>query len=60
MTLARIAGRPPMRAPATQRQLGTMGHIFRAVIPYIAMSLMVLALVFLVPAVAVWLPKVLV
>ena len=38
----------------------TMGHIFRAVIPYIAMSLLVLALVFLVPAVAVWLPKVLV
>jgi tripartite ATP-independent transporter DctM subunit len=37
----------------------TMGHIFRAVIPYIAMSLLVLALVFLVPAVAVWLPKVL-
>jgi tripartite ATP-independent transporter DctM subunit len=37
----------------------TMAHIFRAVIPYIAMSLAVLALVFLVPAVAVWLPKVL-
>ena len=35
----------------------TMGHIFRAVIPYIAMSLLVLALVFFVPAVAVWLPK---
>ena len=38
----------------------TMAHIFRAVIPYIVMSLLVLALVFLVPAVAVWLPKVLV
>jgi TRAP-type mannitol/chloroaromatic compound transport system permease large subunit len=38
----------------------TMGHIFRAVIPYIAMSLAVLALVFLVPAVAVWLPRALV
>ena len=38
----------------------TMGHIFRAVIPYIAMSLLVLALVFFVPAVAVWLPKALV
>ena len=38
----------------------TMGHIFRAVIPYIAMSILVLALVFLVPAVAVWLPKALV
>ena len=37
-----------------------MGHIFQAVLPYIAMSLLVLALVFLVPAVAVWLPKVLV
>jgi tripartite ATP-independent transporter DctM subunit len=38
----------------------TMAHIFRAVIPYIAMSLLVLALVFLVPAVAVWLPGALV
>ena len=37
-----------------------MGHIFQAVLPYIAMSLLVLALVFFVPAVAVWLPKVLV
>jgi TRAP-type C4-dicarboxylate transport system permease large subunit len=37
-----------------------MAHIFRAVIPYIAMSIVVLALVFLVPAVAVWLPRVLV
>ncbi len=37
-----------------------MGHIFRAVLPYIGMSLLILALVFLVPAVAVWLPKVLV
>jgi tripartite ATP-independent transporter DctM subunit len=35
----------------------TMGHIFRAVLPYIAMSVAVLALVFLVPAVAVWLPR---
>jgi tripartite ATP-independent transporter DctM subunit len=38
----------------------TMTHIFRAVMPYIVMSLIVLALVFVVPAVAVWLPKVLV
>jgi tripartite ATP-independent transporter DctM subunit len=38
----------------------TMGHIFRAVVPYIAMSLLLLALVFLVPAIAVWLPRVLV
>jgi tripartite ATP-independent transporter DctM subunit len=37
-----------------------MGHIFMAVVPYIAMSLLLLLLVFLVPAVAVWLPKVLV
>src|SRR3990170_3937581 len=36
-----------------------MGHIFQAVLPYIAMSLLVLALVFFVPAVALWLPKVL-
>jgi TRAP-type C4-dicarboxylate transport system permease large subunit len=34
-----------------------MAHIFQAVLPYIAMSLLVLALVFFVPAVAVWLPK---
>jgi tripartite ATP-independent transporter DctM subunit len=38
----------------------TMVHIFRAVLPYIAMSLLLLALVFFVPAIAVWLPKVLV
>src|SRR5262249_1522615 len=37
-----------------------MSHIFRAVAPYIAMSLLLLLLVFCVPAVAVWLPKVLV
>jgi len=37
-----------------------MGHIFQAVLPYIAMSLLVLALVFFVPAVAVWLPRLLV
>ena len=34
-----------------------MGHIFRAVTPYIVLSLLVLSLVFWVPAVAVWLPK---
>ena len=38
----------------------TMMHIFVAVIPYVTLSLLVLALVFFVPAVAVWLPKVLV
>ncbi len=43
-------------APPTVR----MGHIFQAVLPYIVMSLLLLALVFFVPAVAVWLPKVLV
>lgn len=37
----------------------TMAHIFRAVMPYIVMSLLVLALVFVVPAVAVWLPTIL-
>jgi tripartite ATP-independent transporter DctM subunit len=36
-----------------------MSHIFQAVLPYLAMSLLVLALVFFWPAVAVWLPKVL-
>jgi len=34
-----------------------IGHIFQAVLPYIAMSLLLLALVFFVPAVAVWLPQ---
>jgi tripartite ATP-independent transporter DctM subunit len=37
-----------------------MSHIFQAVTPYIVMSLLLLLLVFFVPAVAVWLPKVLV
>ncbi|MBV8032147.1 MAG: TRAP transporter large permease subunit [Betaproteobacteria bacterium] len=37
-----------------------MADIFRGVLPYIAMSVLLLVLVFLVPAVAVWLPKVLV
>src|SRR5947199_326333 len=37
-----------------------MGHIFQAVLPYIAMSLLLLALVFFVPAIAVWLPRILV
>ncbi len=34
----------------------TMLHIFQAVVPYVAMSLIVLALVFCVPRVATWLP----
>jgi len=37
----------------------TMMHIFVAVIPYVLMSLLVLALVFTVPGVATWLPRVL-
>jgi tripartite ATP-independent transporter DctM subunit len=34
----------------------TMGHIFRAVIPYVAMSLLLLAAVFWLPQIATWLP----
>jgi len=34
----------------------TMLHIFRAVMPFLLISIMVLVLVFFVPAVAVWLP----
>ena len=34
----------------------TMMHIFRAVVPFVAISIAVLALVFLLPGVAVWLP----
>jgi tripartite ATP-independent transporter DctM subunit len=37
-----------------------MAHIFQAVLPYIAMSLLLLALVFFVPGIAVWLPRILV
>jgi tripartite ATP-independent transporter DctM subunit len=36
-----------------------MVHIFQGVVPYVALSILVLALVFFVPAVAVWLPKLL-
>jgi len=35
----------------------TMAHIFRAVAPFVLISLAVLALVFFVPEVAVWLPR---
>jgi TRAP-type mannitol/chloroaromatic compound transport system permease large subunit len=35
----------------------TMAHIFKAVAPFVAISILVLALVFLIPAVAVWLPN---
>ena len=34
-----------------------MTHIFRAVVPYILLSVLMLALVFFVPAVALWLPN---
>jgi tripartite ATP-independent transporter DctM subunit len=37
----------------------TMAHIFRAVVPYIAMSLILLVLIILVPAIATWLPALL-
>jgi TRAP-type mannitol/chloroaromatic compound transport system permease large subunit len=37
----------------------TMADIFRAVIPYIAMSLLLLALLVAFPAVATWLPTLL-
>jgi len=35
----------------------TMAHIFRAVVPYIVMSLVLLALIIAVPAIATWLPE---
>jgi tripartite ATP-independent transporter DctM subunit len=34
----------------------TMAHIFRAVVPYVAMSLLLLAAVFWIPGIATWLP----
>jgi TRAP-type mannitol/chloroaromatic compound transport system permease large subunit len=34
----------------------TMLHIFHAVVPFLAMSVLLLLLVFFVPAVATWLP----
>ena len=37
----------------------TMSHIFRAVIPYLGISIAVLILVFLFPGVATWLPRIL-
>jgi TRAP-type mannitol/chloroaromatic compound transport system permease large subunit len=35
----------------------TMSHIFRAVVPYIVMSLVLLAVIAVFPALAVWLPR---
>src|SRR5712672_2505576 len=37
----------------------TMAHIFRAVVPYIAMSLVLLVLIIMFPAIATWLPALL-
>ena len=34
-----------------------MGHIFQAVVPYVVMSLVLLVLLLLLPAVATWLPN---
>ena len=35
----------------------TMAHIFVAVVPYVAMSMLLLAAVFWLPAIATWLPR---
>jgi tripartite ATP-independent transporter DctM subunit len=37
----------------------TMGHIFRAVVPYVAMSLVLLAIIVAFPVIATWLPALL-
>jgi tripartite ATP-independent transporter DctM subunit len=37
----------------------TMAHIFRAVVPYVAMSLVLLIVIIMIPAIATWLPSVL-
>jgi TRAP-type C4-dicarboxylate transport system permease large subunit len=37
----------------------TMGHIFRAVVPYVAMSLVLLLIIIVFPAIATWLPNLL-
>jgi tripartite ATP-independent transporter DctM subunit len=37
----------------------TMGHIFRAVVPYVAMSLALLVIIIAFPAIATWLPNLL-
>jgi TRAP-type mannitol/chloroaromatic compound transport system permease large subunit len=37
----------------------TMAHIFRAVVPYIVMSILLLGLILIVPAIATWLPALL-
>src|SRR5262249_6671299 len=35
----------------------TMGHIFKAVVPYVVMSLVLLALLLIFPTIATWLPN---
>ena len=35
----------------------SMGHIFMAVVPYVVMSLILLAAVFWIPEIATWLPR---
>jgi len=35
----------------------TMAHIYRAVVPYVLISLVVLVVIFLYPPVATWLPS---
>ena len=35
----------------------TMAHIFQAVVPYVIMSLLLLALLLLFPTIATWLPN---
>jgi TRAP-type mannitol/chloroaromatic compound transport system permease large subunit len=40
-------------APATI----TMNQIYRASLPFVVMSILVLAAIFLVPAIATWLPR---
>jgi len=37
----------------------TMGHIFRAVVPYVAMSLVLLLIIIIFPGIATWLPNLL-
>jgi TRAP-type mannitol/chloroaromatic compound transport system permease large subunit len=37
----------------------TMAHIFRAVVPYIVLSLVLLVMIIMFPAVATWLPALL-
>jgi TRAP-type mannitol/chloroaromatic compound transport system permease large subunit len=35
----------------------TMGHIFKAVVPYVIMSLLLLILLLIFPVIATWLPN---